>query len=403
MIRHKSEKTKKLVYEFDERKLKGIYYAAPKCPFEAFSPKTRFRGFPRLPKGFSTDGYGFASPAGSYLANALRDGFGTRNLLTIAKNQPTSAHRTSNGWNITLNHGDYLRILDPLRDIRHERNVKSNAHVAHVLGQLFPKRFKEADQVPTIYTYEEDKLSKMLGTVDDAHELLSKADIDVIARLHEKLAAEEQVEFSSIGIAEESTRRNERIYLQSVVKEFRKRLNAPSLSEADWQRFLQKYVLLFNTSYVKAVEKLSVDLRGKYPDFLLINVYGYIDVYEIKKPTTPLLRHDDSRDNYYWDAEVAKAISQTEKYIQMLIRKALDIREIIREKHGVEVKVVRPRGFIVVGNSKQLADEKMNDDFRLLASSLKNVDIVLYDELLNNLENLLARLKQKNSTRQKRN
>jgi hypothetical protein len=204
-----------------------------------------------------------------------------------------------------------------------------------------------------------------------------------------------KVAFTSITVAEESKRRNEGIYLQSVVDEFKKRLVNKSLSEADWQRFLQKYILLFNTSYVDAIEKLSVDLRGRYPDFLLVNIYGYIDINEIKKPNTNLLRHDDSRDNYYWDVEVAKAISQTEKYVQMLIKKDLEVRQIIKEKCGLEVKVTRPRGFIVVGNSKQLSDPKMNDDFRLLASSLKNVDIVLYDELLGNLENLLDRLKKR--------
>jgi len=34
----------------------------------------------------------------------------------------------------------------------------------------------------------------------------------------------------------------------------------------------------------------------------------------------------------------------------------------------------------------------MEDDFRLLSGALKNVDIVLYDELLGGLKNLTARL-----------
>lgn len=326
---------------------------------------------------------------------ALRDAFGDGIRLSVTRTDETQARKLKTGWRVTLNHADYLRILEPLRHIRHERNIKSNTHVAHILGQLYPKQFKKVGEVPTIYTYEEDKISKMLSGVEDAHERLSKADIETVARLHASLIEDSKVDFTSITIAEESKRRNERIYLKSVVDEFSKRLDNKALSEADWQRFLQKYILLFNTSYVDTIEKLSVDLRGKYPDFLLVNVYGYLDIYEIKKPTTNLLRHDDSRDNYYWDVEVAKAISQTEKYVQMLIKKDLEVRDIIKEKCKIEVKVVRPRGFIVVGNSKQFINSKMNDDFRLLAASLKNVDVILYDELLGNLLNLLDRLKKR--------
>jgi hypothetical protein len=392
---HKSKKTGKLVYEFDERSLTGIYYPAPDCAFNSLCKSAKIIGFPKLPKGFSTDGYGFATPAGTYLTAALRTAFGDGIYLSIARTATSEARKLKMGWRVTLNHSDYLRILDPLRDIRHERNVKSNAHVAHILSQLFPRQFKQAEAVSTIYTYEEDKISKMLAGLEDAHERLSKADVELIARLNASLVKDQKIGFHSITIAEESKRQNERIYLQSVIDEFRKRLANKALSEADWQRFLQRYILLFNTSYVDSIEKLSVDLRGKYPDFLLVNVYGYIDIFEIKKPSTNLLRHDDSRDNYYWDTEVAKAISQTEKYIQMLIKKDLEVRDIIQEKCGLEVKVVRPRGFIVVGGSAQFANSKMNDDFRLLAASLKNVDVILYDELLGNLENLLARLKKR--------
>ena len=397
MNRHKSIKTGQLVYEIDERKLKGQYFPAVGSPFKELCKSVRFDGFAKLPKGFSTDGFGFASPAGTYLTTALQEGFGDGIRLLMSQAKPTKARKGKATWQVVLNHADYLQILEPLRVIRTERNIKSKGHVAHMLGQLFPKQFKVSKEVPTIYTYEEDKISKMLTGSKDAHEKLSKADIEIIARLHSALIEDSTIDFNSITVAEESKIRNERIYLQSVVDEFKKRLENKSLSEADWQRFLQKYILLFNTSYVNAIEKLSVDLRGKYPDFLLVNIYGYIDIYEIKKPSTNLLRHDDSRDNYYWDVEIAKAISQTEKYVQMLIKKDLEVREIIKGKYAIDVKVLRPRGFIVVGSSSQLMDSKMNDDFRLLAASLKNVDIVLYDELLGNLENLLSRLKKRSS------
>lgn len=395
MKTHVSKKTKAKVFEFDDKKMLGTYFPARDCAFAKLCQSMQFIGFPAIPKGFSRDGYGFASPAGSYLTNTLSEKFGSEVRLSISKNGKSQARKRGQYWHVALNHSDYLRILEPLRDIRRERNLKSNAHLANVLGEIFPQQFPKSAEAPSIYTYEQDKITKILGNRPDIHSQLSKADVETIASLYGRLLEDNKVDFSTISVAEESKRENERIYLQSVIEEFQKRLSNSTLSESDWQRFLQRYILLFNTSYVNVVEKLSVDLRGKYPDFLLVNVYGYLDVYEIKKPSTNLLRHDDSRDNFYWDVEVAKAIAQTEKYIQMLIKKDLEVRQIVKEKCGIDVKAVRPRGFIVVGNSKQFQSDKMNDDFRLLASALKNVDVILYDELLGNLNNLLNRLKGK--------
>lgn len=77
----------------------------------------------------------------------------------------------------------------------------------------------------------------------------------------------------------------------------------------------------------------------------------------------------------------------------MLTKKDKDVRDIIKERHQIDVKIVRPRGYIIVGQSSQFENSKMEDDFRLLAGSLKNVDVILYDELLGSLKNLVKRLK----------
>lgn len=393
MNTHISKKTKLKIYTFNENKSMGTYYVNPTCELYKYCKEFYFVGFKKLPKGFSTDGFGFASPATFYLTKHLLENFGNNVLFTVTKSIKSVARKYGKIFHVTINHSDYLRILETLRLFRFEKNLKTNEHIANVLGEIYPKYCKIGKEVKTIYSYENDKITKILGSDENAYEKLSKADVETIAKIHSKLVKTNKFKFTTIAIAEESKKLNERIYLKSVVDEFEKRMKNASLSESDWQRFLQKYILLFNTSYVKSIEKLSVDLRGKYPDFMLVNVYGYIDIFEIKKPSTNLLKHDDSRDNYFWDVEITKAITQTEKYVQMLIKKELDVKDIIEEKHKTTVKVVRPRGFIVVGNSNQFENKKKEDDFRLLASSLKNVDIVLYDELLNNLKNLLKRLK----------
>lgn len=388
---HIDPKTEHKVFSFDTEKLKGTYYSFKDSAIYRLSKTINFEGFKTLPKGFSRQGYGFASPAGTYLTNAISDAFGENISLKITKSTPSKARKYKGKFTVTLNHSDYLRILDTLRDIRRERNIKSNGHIANVLGEIYPKHCSESESVETIYTYEDDKISKILEE-DGIFEQLSKKDIETIANIYSQIAKDSEVSFETVGVARDQKDRNEKVYLEAVIQEFESRIINTRLSESDWQRFLQQYILLFNTSYVHVIEKLSVDLRGKYPDFILVNVYGYLDIYEIKKPNTNLLKHDSSRDNYYWDAEVSKAITQTEKYVQMLMKKGLEIREIIEEKHGINIKVVRPRGYIVVGNSTQLENKKMEDDYRLLSGSLKNVDVILYDDLLDNLRNLVNRL-----------
>jgi len=155
--------------------------------------------------------------------------------------------------------------------------------------------------------------------------------------------------------------------------------------------------MMLNT-YAAVIEKQSIAIGGKYPDFMLVDAYGYVDIYEIKKPDTDLLKYDEGRDNYYWSAEVSRAVSQTEKYIDEVNKNRLDIADKVRRKYKTEVNLIRPRGFIVVGKRKQLANRSMKDDFRILNDSLKNIDIIFFDDLLDNVILLYERLKPKRKT-----
>ena len=67
--------------------------------------------------------------------------------------------------------------------IRSERNIKSTQHVAYVLHELFPRRIKTVHKVKSIYTYEEDKISKILGGDSTIVAQLSKKDIQTISEI----------------------------------------------------------------------------------------------------------------------------------------------------------------------------------------------------------------------------
>ena len=61
-------------------------------------------------------------------------------------------------------------------------------------------------------------------------------------------------------------------------------------------------------------------------------------------------------------------------------------KDITREKK-IDVKVVRPRAVVIMGTNAQLDSLEKEEDFRVLRQSLKNIEVILYDELLERLKN----------------
>jgi len=82
------------------------------------------------------------------------------------------------------------------------------------------------------------------------------------------------------------------------------------------------------------------------------------------------------------------------------VRLGPSIRENIKKIEDIDIKIVKPRGFIIAGARSQLKGEKMEDDFRILNESMKNIEIILFDDILNNLKNLFERIK--NSPKKKK-
>jgi hypothetical protein len=89
-----------------------------------------------------------------------------------------------------------------------------------------------------------------------------------------------------------------------------------------------------------------------------------------------------------WSADVSKAISQLEKYIHLTMENRLGIETDIKITKKQKVSIIKPKGVLVIGTRAQLDEDKMLEDFYILRSSLKNIEIVLYDEIYESLKNL---------------
>ena len=160
--------------------------------------------------------------------------------------------------------------------------------------------------------------------------------------------------------------------------------------ESWWQSYVKSNILLMQQGYIAAVEKLNIAIGDtKFPDFLLVTHDNYLDILEIKKPNTPILKADASRGNYYFDSELSKAVIQTENYINNVSRHQDAVRSYLKDRHGIEIRAVRPRGIILAGDSRSFTLPKEQDDFRLLSQGIKNVTFLTYDELLTRLQNYI--------------
>ena len=54
---------------------------------------------------------------------------------------------------------------------------------------------------------------------------------------------------------------------------------------------------------------------------------------------------------------------------------------------GLDVKIIRPRGFILIGKRVSLDSKKKENAFRILERSLTNIQIIFYDDFLNSIKN----------------
>ncbi len=177
------------------------------------------------------------------------------------------------------------------------------------------------------------------------------------------------------------------VAIDRIIKEFEENL-ANSISENAWGKYLKKNLFLLESKYVKILPELNVILRGsRNADFGMIDTKGFLDIFEIKKPNTNLLSSETDRGNYYWHSDTVKAIVQAEKYLFNAERKASTLADDIKREERIDVKVIKPRAILIIGHSNQLDNENKKEDFKVLRKSLKNIEIVLYDELVEGMEN----------------
>lgn len=180
--------------------------------------------------------------------------------------------------------------------------------------------------------------------------------------------------------------------------------------EYAWQRYFEMYgsYLLFGSieqQIPQAALTLNSELRNTNSnlDLLTINRYGFLDVVELKKSDEFLFKIDDSHDNIVPTSKLSTAISQVNNYL-MLLPYSQESGELVK---GAESAT----GMLVIGSTNSLmriehiekymqknnmtesvVKLKLRKALRDLNYSYAHIQIVLYDELLDNLEKFINQM-----------
>jgi len=395
-------KDQRIVANIQTGKKRVEYFVHKETAQYKWIKKIIINGFDRIPAGFTKDGSGLVrGPKGYLIIKGLYDKLGDFDLFVSLKAK-NSIKKAEGKHKVVLNYLDLKQAIETLREIKNESHQALKSSANDYLNKVFPKIFKKEDSNIDKFTYQRNQIAKLLKR-NGLFENLSGSDIQAVIDFFPVFIRHFKGRFKGkkklIGILN-SKEAADVFYLDRIINEFDKKLKTKTHNEQSWQKFFRTYIQVFNPTYATIFEKKNISLSGDFPDFVPIDIYGYLDIYEIKKPNTKLLVLDRSRKNYYWGSEISKAISQVENYIDSAVRLGPSIRENIKKKENIDIKIVKPRGFIIAGARSQLKGEKMEDDFRILNESMKNIEIILFDDILNNLKSLFERIK--NSPKKKK-
>ena len=381
-----------------KEKKQYAYYFKEKKAGQYNIRKMVFIGYSDIPKGFQLykTGGGFNVQqsnrySGDSLLQYLKKKYKSNIEIFIYKNENTKAiiEKLQRKNKISLSEKSFLFLI---KDLGVKANEYKNDIIENRLSKVFKYRYVPRNDNISL----DEIVSKIdLSNLDGNDH---KAIIKMVKEYHKLYSKRKEIE----ELAKSFIISGKKETLARIVLEYSRNLKDKDFSEKKWQDYLQKKVFPFLTNYIESFRETDVNVGDpkegeKKPDFVWIDLYGFLDIFEIKTPYKDILakRIDSSHSNYYFSTEVIKAISQIEKYLLFLERNVEKYKASFEKKTRINFTVIRPKAFLLIGNSAEFdKNAKKKNDFRLLRRSLKNIEIITYNELLDNLKNMLNKIEQ---------
>lgn len=175
------------------------------------------------------------------------------------------------------------------------------------------------------------------------------------------------------------------------IKEFKQRLQedyAEDNGKNSWQKWIYENNWIFGIQYGTPIGHPRVGSESIL-DYLFPTPDGFIDILEIKKPSHEVIKEDKSHPGAFkWSKEVNEAIGQVIKYLSEIELHQLIIAKKLQQELSLDLSTIKPRAFILIGNSKDWSDKK-KEAFRRLNHSLHGISVLTYTDLLRRGENLI--------------
>lgn len=370
-----------LAYRIDKESQTVSYHPRDEFPVS----QVLFDGFTSIPPEMALSGY-MQSGLQYYMNKKFADL--KIDSLVISRTENTSVRKLpkQKKHKVVMNYKDFQSLRTGLTKISSESREERSSFIEEEFFNLFPNKFKQ----PKVSTAARGRARRLVRNLDTSVIAeLQPGEVDQLVNFVADVLAKK---YTASGPRDKLLRaakiKIDEVALDDVIKQFKKNLKDDA-AESIWGKFLKKNLFLVDSKYIGTVPELNVMLASqRNVDFGMFDAAGYLDLFEIKKSSTKLLSASTDRGNFYWHSEATKAIVQAEKYLFNATRKATALAEDLKREKGVTVEVVQPRAVVIMGNSTQLdADPKMKTDFRILRQSLKNVEVILYDELLVRLQN----------------
>jgi hypothetical protein len=126
---------------------------------------------------------------------------------------------------------------------------------------------------------------------------------------------------------------------------------------------------------------------GDALDLMLPSVIaGYRDIVELKRPDMHVLFYDEAHKNFYFSADVSKAVGQCHRYLDVLHEVAAKgLRD------HPEIVAYHPRAIVVIGRSSGWKEDRLRA-LHGLNRRLSGITVMTYDHLLAQGERLVEML-----------
>jgi hypothetical protein len=186
------------------------------------------------------------------------------------------------------------------------------------------------------------------------------------------------------------------LFYQEKISELEERISIGNQSETSgknsWQKWIYENNWLMGANYLEPIEKSKVGFSS-IPDFIFPSIDGFLDLLEIKRLEHEPIESDPSHPGaFMWTRKASEAIGQVVNYIHQIELHQMEIKQNIQRAYpnlGLEIFTIKPRAFILMGNSTLWSPEH-KEAFRKLNYSLHGIEVLTYSDLLIRGKNIIS-------------